>query len=920
MNFLYKRSVLSRPKLFQEGGGNIFLGEGKPYDINVPISGPSANPAISNKSVEINTTGLSDTINKQKDLSYKWAELQFKYKELGYKEGRDYLEALTDYYDNIGVTREMLNSVGGLGSIGMNQEKSAAFISKQADLQAKAAQALGRRDLNGYANAIAELGQVATQNSDLMYQSKLADKLFDEAAKGSMGYNTPRFMDTFFSHVNNARKPDGTPVQFQDVLDTGLYAIGVNVKSKDIADLIDGFYKTYATEPKKTDTGFEVLPSGVKKVESGYLLPSLENMVADFKSRLFADERGKSYLFGQGLNPDNPNSKEVNDFILGMVQPTFNRMQELYGTTVEYSGDVKKDIELSGSGEQTSVTSIPEEEGGAGGSGGSGKEAEWQARFRAAQEAAANEYGEGFATDPKVIDILMNEKNNDKRTEKIKAYAKEKGLVSSSTSASGLVPGTTDLPNTLAGIKDFLKLNIDPETTKEFVKDGTRYLVTADDDVKEKLRRYKRVLGTEEYYDDQVVRDLVGAVDDPNDPKNWNTNAILDPATWTAVYNLGPATGGDSGEAASETFGTDWLSEKDKSDISYLSPSLVNVGSFIFKDASVQPTSAYRTEEENRRVKGSETSYHRKGDALDYSWDENLFERMTTPGDPLFEKIEGMGYIAKKHDPAKIGYGTALHIHIEPKRRLDRTLARKGGSGGVLPGPEDARAELLKNKLLARKYKEGDLTDEDINYLTKFLATEEIQDGFFMDVTYPEQKSAKESLVKKMPEIKKNFTDNQILYIVAHQGSGGAEYFFKNNSAPLPPDSKSSYKIMPKILEQNKDAGKELKVALPKIKDGDFIKNVKAIESSGNHMAVYKGTANSSAIGKYQITAFKNLNKIKNYMDSYYKKNPEALDEETPGRVNLEETKTEPINTDTGSSKFRNNLKKIVESVKSLNQ
>jgi len=915
MNFLYKRSILSRPKLFQEGGGNIFLGEAKPYDINVPISGPSANPAISNKSVEINTTGLSDTINKQKDLSYKWAELQFKYKELGYKEGRDYLEALTDYYDNIGVTREMLNSVGGLGSIGMNQEKSAAFISKQADLQAKAAQALGRRDLNGYANAIAELGQVATQNSDLMYQSKLADKLFDEAAKGSMGYNTPRFMDTFFSHVNNARKPDGTPIQFQDVLDTGLYAIGVNVKSKDISDLLDGFYKTYATEPKKTDTGFEVLPSGVKKVESGYLLPSLENMVADFKSRLFADERGKSYLFGQGLNPDNPNSKEVNDFILGMVQPTFNRMQELYGTTVEYSGEVKKDIELSGSGEQTAVTSIPEEEGGAGGSGGgSGKEAEWQARFRAAQEAAANEYGEGFATDPKVIDILMNEKNNDKRTEKIKAYAKEKGLVSSTAAApkgvrfqSEEVNKIIQGPPTEQGLFD--NIAVDERKTMSFIgTDGKRYLATTQPDAIEYAKQSGFSI-KDEFWTDDGARALMRE----DFSKKWDS-----PTNLNKIFIFSLDKGADT--VSAKTFGTDWLSEKDKSDISYLSPSLVNVGSFIFKDASVQPTSAYRTEEENRRVKGSETSYHRKGDALDYSWDENLFERMTTPGDPLFEKIEGMGYIAKKHDPAKIGYGTALHIHIEPKNRIDRTLARKGGSGGVLPGPEDARTELLKNNLISQKYREGDLSEEDINYLTKFLASEDIQDGFFENVTYPNQVKTKNEILKEMPNIKNNFTDNQILYVVAHQGPSGARYFFRNNSSLLPSDSDKSYKIHPDVLAGNKFSSDELKRSLPDFKSGDFIETVKKKESRNNPMAVYKGSAKSSAIGKYQILGVTHLKAIKNYMDSYYKKNPEALNEETPGKVNLEETKTEPINTDTGSSKFRNNLKKIVESVKSLNQ
>ena len=535
MNFLYKRSILSRPKLFQEGGGNIFLGEAKPYDINVPISGPSANPAISNKSVEINTTGLSDTINKQKDLSYKWAELQFKYKELGYKEGRDYLEALTDYYDNIGVTREMLNSVGGLGSIGLNQEKSSSFISQQADLQAKAAQALGRRDLNGYANAIAELGKVATQNSDLMYQSKLADKLMDEAAKGSMGYNTPRFMDTFFSHVNNARKPDGKPVQFQDVLDTGLYAIGVNVKSKDIADLIDGFYKTYATEPKKTDTGFEVLPSGVKKVESGYLLPSLENMVADFKSRLFADERGKSYLFGQGLNPDNPNSKEVNDFILGMVQPTFNRMQELYGTTVEYSGGVLKDVRVEGTGEGANVFSIDPATGKPRDlSGGKTKLSDKDKAVLAYEEEYADIYGEGFVNEPGVISIFRTGKNREEIKKELELWAKNNGYKNLNPSAA---EGGAKVPTSLQELENQYGLVLDPNRTKIVEKDGNMYLVTNEENLIDELSVIEDELGVAKNLWDRKVREKTGLTEE-----NWNFIPGVDPNA--NVYNLGPAKGG----------------------------------------------------------------------------------------------------------------------------------------------------------------------------------------------------------------------------------------------------------------------------------------------------------------------------------------------------------------------------------------
>ena len=311
MNFLYKRSVLSRPRLFQEGGSNIFLPDAKPYEVAVPIAGPSANPAVSNKPVEINTTGLADTFNKQKDLSYKWAELQFKYKELESKEGRDYLDAMRDMYKNVGNTSELIKAYGGTGSLGIYNEQTSAELSKISDLHSKAALALGAKDSRGFANAVAEMGQLSTSNTNLKFRVQALDKMLDAASKGEMGYLTKRFMDSYFNHIQ-----DPNAVPFEEVLNQGTYALGMKIQSKDISDLLDNFNKKYTTlVPVKTDLGVELLPSGLVKVQSGYILPTREAVKADMKRNLLMDERGKSYLHENVINPDNPNSKDFDGFI-----------------------------------------------------------------------------------------------------------------------------------------------------------------------------------------------------------------------------------------------------------------------------------------------------------------------------------------------------------------------------------------------------------------------------------------------------------------------------------------------------------------------------------------------------------------------------------------------------------------------------
>ena len=663
MNFLYKRSVLSRPRIFQEGGSNIFLGDAKPYEVAVPIAGPSSNPAVSNKPVEINTTGLADTFNKQKDLAYKWAELQYKYKELESKEGRDYLDAMMDVYKNVGNTSELIKGYGGTGSLGIYNEQSSAELSKISDLHSKAALELAARNPRGFANAVAEMAQLSTKNTDLRFKTGFLDKMLDAASKGDMGYLTKRFMDSYFNHIQ-----DPNAVPFEEVSKQGTYALGMKIKAKDISDLLDNYFKKYTDlKPVKTDIDATLMvPAGLVRTESGYILPSKEAMKEDMKRTLFMDERGKSYLYEQGINPDNPNAKELNDFLEGLVDPTYQRLRQAYpeAGVFDIKGTPMKDTQVAG-GELVSVEK-KEDKKAPGTLFKPEKMSEADKKVAAALAAIADKYGEGAATDPKIIDIVRNQSNYEKRQTALEARLKEMGLAPEGGAAAG-----GGVPTTIEGLQSKFGLVLNPSRTKIVEKDGNLYLVTNEEDLKDQLAMFEDALGVKKNLWDREVKEITGLT-----TEDWNFTAVVDPNA--NVYNLGPA--GAAGTTTGGTTSADWLEPEDKTDLPNLSPSIASIGSLIFSDAKVRPTSAYRTEEENELAKGSPTSYHRTGDALDYSWNEELFKRMTTPGDPLYERLTMLGYKAHKHDPKTIGYGTALHIHIEPSRRINRPSVYEGGN------------------------------------------------------------------------------------------------------------------------------------------------------------------------------------------------------------------------------------------------
>lgn len=831
-------------------------------------------------------------------------------------------------------------------------------MSGLSNLHSEAAQSLGRRDLTGFSNAVAKMGQLATGNADLRFKTTALTKMLDAAAKGDMGYNTKGFMDVFFNHINNGTKPDGTPYTFDEVLNTGVNAIGLKLDSKSVYALNDSFFKKYAEKPLKTDTGIEILPSGIKKIESGYLLPTKEQMMAEYKNMLLRDERGKSYLFNNGINPDNPNAQDLNKFIEDAVNPIYESMMSLYGPTVAYEGSPMKDVQVKGFGEQARVTSIPEDmEVGPDGNlrpktktkDGGGKQTAADKLQEAREASIRAKFGEEAVKDPDITSVVLGVDKHEDYLAQVEKIAKEKGYKRkllpgqvAEDGGAGLVPGTTDLPNTLEGIKNKFSLNIDPNTTKVIDKNGVRYLITNDDNVKTPLKQYSKAL---QMKDDLWDEDVMGFGDSVQDVipgltlEEWDVPKLDNNST---VFNLGPSPKGaettsvsapiegllvakdklegDSEFATLNEGGTNPDFPRQTDFTNPVSARLVRLADPIVRyyDMQVSDTSdskhmsraqsVYRTsfdlQFENEKGRGTKVlpkdetitklpevmeAFGRNGLRAEYELgsQEKVNELFAK-----YKELTGKDFPYKDFVIA-VPHATGNHfsIYCDDCTPWGAKGEKTGGIAEAAPPPNaaDLKKTLLTNPLISSQYKNGKLSDEDMDYLTRFLGSEDIQDGYLMDVRIPSDRKAYNEIIKENSNIKKEFTDNEIMYTIHFLGTGGAKSFFRKNKKKLPEDSNQMY-----VFSNNKEIkNKSLKRAYPIISSGDYVEKLGEVEAK-TYTTVNKSDPNSSAIGKYQITAVTDLPKIRDYIDQYYEENPEAFTGETRGGEEEGGTQTQP--------------------------
>jgi len=656
-----KNRIFSKGIQHFQQGGNIAIGSPKPYTTQLP--GININPlTLTNAPIEINTTGITDQINKMRDLAYKREELAFKYKELEYKEGKDYLDLLGDIYKGIGSANSSAASSGGFGSLGVYGQKQAEINAKRNEIMGKLSTARGSvKDISRVAN---ELMAFETSEEVLSHKTKAGfiNDAVKSIQKGDLGVYGPQVFNDLLDHV---MKGDGT-IPFEDLAKNYTTGLGGSVAAKDLDTYTKSF--DYLFEPQEVITS-EVLNNGLTSKKTSYVQLSTDDALNAFLSATSLDPNGKAYMHQLKAS-----AAEVGVSVQDYLRPIFDakRKSKQRSVSEEYSGSVKTDVKKNADGTFSSTKDDGSEAGGK-------SEAEWRAKLRIATEATASKYGEGFATLAEVQDAILESKDSAERDAKIAKLAKDRGLaVADDEGIKKKVP-FGDANN--ADILRIAAMNKSNQT-KYFEKDGEWFLVTDDNEIKTKVKgltaekkeldpsKLKKEYGFEVRPPEDFVNPMYGLVN----------RGIVQATMNDDIFNVYKV----SGPSQSNNVETaKFLSDKDKDDYKNLTASVLVIGNEIFGETKVKPTSAYRTEEENSAAKGSDTSYHKKGDALDYSWDESLYKRMTS-GD-LKPVLDKMGYEASKHDPAKIGYGTGVHIHIQPKSRISSIKDRPTNTTGVMP-------------------------------------------------------------------------------------------------------------------------------------------------------------------------------------------------------------------------------------------
>lgn len=528
----------NRTRIFSKGiqhfqqGGNIAIGSPKPYTTQLP--GININPlTLTNAPIEINTTGITDQINKMRDLAYKREELAFKYKELEYKEGKEYLDLLGDIYKGIGSVKGTVDSAGGIASISPAfKDVFSAYEAKKAEYLNDATRGFMNRDKNAGTTAMSKLMSLDQEmgiNEHKVYAGAL-NKVIDEATAqgGGYGIGTKEVMDGVFG-VLQSGKMDYK--QVTDLISKANYFKSLKLQVGDETKFLDSFIKpAYDKASQKQSVTIDP-KTGLSTTTIVKVKPDVANLVEAMKARYFGTPEGKAYLDSKGFNPNNRDSPETNAFIAEQIMAYDKVMAS------QYAPEIKQDViekMIPGYGdtpEGIQAEILKEKSKQAAGLGSGGKE---DVKMKAREDAAKAMLGEN-ATNPQ-LKVIWTEGGEDWQ-KKLQEKAVQLGLEINSADGSGGV-GLVKIKKSngdfaeVAPTEENFKSNIiiDEDSTMFFTsKEGDRYVATVDDEVIKMGKQFK--FPSQSKFYDEDARALMK----DEDKKKWDTY-LIDGST--VIYKL----------------------------------------------------------------------------------------------------------------------------------------------------------------------------------------------------------------------------------------------------------------------------------------------------------------------------------------------------------------------------------------------
>ena len=464
-------------------------------------------------------------------LAYDREVLAFKYKDLEYKEGKDYLDFYSKILGDLGSTSEKIKSIGGVASLSpLYKPVIDEYNAEMAKLLQDSLRAFEQRDFKTATQITAKRGILA---QDPKYNSTLViagayDQFFEDAGKDKYGPFGMGLFQRAYNNITGASKED--PLKF--------FAEAAAFKS--LGTTTEGLNKSLSRYDKLFEPEEIEVKSGLNNAGQSVITKKQVQRDPEFIARaMMADTKTDPNMVGflHANNIGASNEAAQYKFFLEYAKTKMKAYEPAVKESPNTSGTPQKDVIVDQ--ETGALRSIPDADGGKGPS-------EKSQDVEAALQALEMDYGPSIRN-AKVINAVRNYSDPALRDAAVAKAIKELGLtkIAGATGRTGIVPGTESLkvplPNTLEGIKKVVNYIPDPKITREKVIDGNRYLITSDDKLIKKLKDYPLEPTT---YKDAELREKFGFKDvavnvrtDKADEWNalpWQTNAH--------VYNLGPAT------------------------------------------------------------------------------------------------------------------------------------------------------------------------------------------------------------------------------------------------------------------------------------------------------------------------------------------------------------------------------------------
>lgn len=487
----------NKTRIFSKGiqhfqqGGNIAVGSPKPYTNNLPAV--NINPlTLANHPIEINTTGITDQINKMRDLAFKREELAFKYKELDYKEGAQYLDLLGDIYKGIGSANSSAASSGGFGSLGVYGQKQAEINAKRNEIMGKldTASSSGRtKDVFGIIN---ELAAFETSPDVLTHKTKATfiNDAVKSIQKGDLGIYGPEVFDQILGHV---MKGDGT-IPFEDLAKNYTTKLGGSVAAKDLGSYLGTFDPLFVPQEVITST---LQKNGLIQDKKSYLQKSPDEIYNVINSSLSLDPNGKALKHQLEITAANTGTT-TKDLLMTNILARLKANEK--SVSKVFKGNLEKDAEVVNgmlkSDPDTKADKMSEGD----------KDREFTMKY------ITDRYGHNQKEAINLAGVLKGDALI-KKLEELEAAGKITPIGGGEGKGGGVGKQATE--------EDFRKsitIREDDPTMFFTGKDGDRYVATVDEKVAKIGKQFKFPSEVTSY--DKVVREKMT----PEDAKKWNVN------------------------------------------------------------------------------------------------------------------------------------------------------------------------------------------------------------------------------------------------------------------------------------------------------------------------------------------------------------------------------------------------------------